>query len=165
MGKTAADTDRDMRRAMAAFKARVLDAKNFDPATATYKFEGAINETAIRNIAGVKSRGTLRPKYHEKLRNDLKYLVEELKLKAGKLPANRSVHGDDDAASENTSEISRSERLAQTIAALSFRIMVLEHEIASLRAGENARTDNVTHLTSKRLKREGKNSGRIRKST
>ncbi|WP_069880145.1 hypothetical protein [Bosea sp. BIWAKO-01] len=163
MGKTAADTDRDMRRAMAVFKARVLDAKNFDPATATYLYEGTITETAIRKIAGVKSRGTLRPKYHEELRGELRALVRELKIQTGKISAEDSVDGDEAAPEKkNVSEISRSERLAQTIAALSFRIMVMEREIASLRAGDGAKTDNVAHLMSKRRMREGKNNGRIR---
>lgn len=161
MGKTAADTDRDMRRAMAVFKAQVLDSKNFDPTTATYLYEGAITEIAIRKIAGVKSRGTLRSIYHEVLRRDLCALVLELKIKTGRISADDSVNADEGSAEKkNISEISRSERLAQTIAALSFRIMVLEREIASLRAGNGAKTDNVTQLMSKQRNRKGNQNGR-----
>lgn len=158
MGKTSADTERDMRRAMAVFKSRVLDSKNFDPATAIYRYKGSITETAIRDIAGIKSRGTLLSDDHTKLREDLKSLITGLKIKTGKIiAADPGDGGGDPIIKENTSELSRSERLAQTIAALSFRIMVLEREIASLRENEGGDVDNVTTLVGRR------NSNRKRK--
>lgn len=155
MGKTAENTDRDVRCAMAVFKAQVLDTRNFDPVTGTYLYEGAITEVAIRKIAGVKSRGTLRANYHETLRRDLRALVLELKIKTGRIIVKNSADADEGASSNsNDFEITRSERLAQTIAALSFRIMVLEREIVNLKSGGGVKADNVTELIRNRRYRE-----------
>lgn len=84
MAKTSADTNREMRRAMAVFRSRVLDSKNFDPATALYRYEGAITEAAVRKIAGIKSRSTLHADNHAKLREDLKKTIADLRKKNGK---------------------------------------------------------------------------------
>jgi Fe-S cluster assembly ATPase SufC len=114
------------------------------------------------NIAGVKSRGTLRPAYHEKLRADLKALVLGLKIKTGKRPASKYSSDDDINKQKKISEIARSEKLSQTIAALSFKMMILEREIEGLRSGGVVKADNVANLINKRLKSGRKDNGKAR---
>ena len=113
---------------MVRYKTMVLSPKNFDERRQVYKYPHAISAAEVLRMAGVKSRATLSADYHDKLKAELDALVVELKSKTGKGKPKQ------EAETEPASGIARLEQLAQTIAALHYRIMVLEQENAALRS-------------------------------
>ncbi|TPG57436.1 hypothetical protein EAH89_10920 [Roseomonas nepalensis] len=127
----AEETQKAVRKAMVRYEAMVLNKRNFDPASQTYRYPNPISAAEILRMAGVRSRSTLAADYHGSLRRELEVLIEDLKRQTGKGKV---------AAKEATKTVldrtDRVEQLAQTVAALQYKIIALEKELATLRQGQ-----------------------------
>ena len=129
--KRAEDTQEAVREAMARYEAMVLHERNLDARTGLYRYPQAISASEVLRMAGVQSRATLSAGYHDGLKRELDELISALKCKTGKGKPAKAA-----AAVEAISRPDRLDQLAQTIAALQFRIIELENENAALRASQ-----------------------------
>ena len=128
--KRAEDTQSAVREAMGRYEAMVLHERNLNARTGLYRYPQAISASEVLRMAGVQSRATLSASYHDGLKRELDELVSALKRKTGKGKPAKA------AAAEATSRPDRLDQLAQTIAALQFRIIELENENAALKASQ-----------------------------
>ncbi|MER9371067.1 hypothetical protein [Mesorhizobium sp. M0491] len=120
---TSHDTVQAIEAAMAKYEAQVLDPLRFDERTGLYVYGERVTIKAILELAGVRSRSTLHADHHEGLRGRIDDLIRDLKLKTGKAP--RRISSENETAEHG---VPRVDALAQTIAALNFRLMRLEKE-------------------------------------
>lgn len=125
------ETRRAIESAMKQFEALVLDPLRYDNDTGVYVYDERISIKAILELAGVRSRSTLRAEHHDALSKEVAKLVRHLKEKTGK--SRRSSDGE---SGKDGNSIRRVEALAQTIAALNYRIMKLEKGAQAAKAGD-----------------------------
>ena len=128
--RRAEDTQAAVREAMARYEASILQEGNLNPRTGRYRYPQAISASEVLRMAGVRSRATLAAGYHDGLKHELDDLIATLKRKTGKGKPAKA------AAATESSRADRLDQLAQTIAALQFRIIALENENAALRASQ-----------------------------
>jgi hypothetical protein len=117
------DTMQAIEAAMTRYEAQVLDPLRQDKRTCLYSYDERVTINAILKLAGVHYRSTLCAEYHEGLRDRVHDLIRKLKKKTGKVSRRASS-----AKEPPENAIPRVDALAQTIAALNFRIMKQEKE-------------------------------------
>ena len=152
MPTRAEETQAAVREAMARYEAMVLHERNFDPKTQMYRYPHAISAAEVLRMAGVRSRATLSAGYHDALKRDLDDFVAALKRKTGKGKATR------EAVEVKQSRMDRVEQLAQTVAALQYKIIALEQENAVLRASAVG-TGKIVNL---KPSGDGRSHGKLR---
>lgn len=137
-------------KAMETYRAQVLHERYFDVETGIYKYPYQITEKEVLGLAGIKSRSTLKANYHDGIKLELKNFIHELKLKAGKKVSSEELAelSSEKSVSAAAAKKARVEQLAETIAALSYKVIALQKELEDCRNRVSS-TQKVVNLPNK----------------
>ncbi len=120
-----------IRKAMVNYRAQVLHERYYDIETGIYKYPFPITEKEILSSAGIKSRSTLKARYHDRIKTELREFVLELKIKTGRKVTTDEVGSSPSGkrASSKSANKTRVEQMADTIGALGYKIIALQNQL------------------------------------